>query len=99
MEELEVDGDGFLINRSDWSEFNMYTLAGKDGLTLTAEHCKYIMAARKMYEETNTVPAIRDFAKKFGMDRKAKELYALFESGPMKRIAKYGGLPKPTGCV
>ncbi|MBC8399555.1 MAG: TusE/DsrC/DsvC family sulfur relay protein, partial [Flavobacteriales bacterium] len=31
--------------------------------------------------------------------RKAKELYEVFESGPMKKIAKYGGLPKPTGCV
>ena len=32
-------------------------------------------------------------------DRKAQPLYELFETGPMKRIAKYGGLPKPTGCV
>ena len=99
MEELKTDGDGFLINRSDWTEEVMYMLAGKDGLTLTAEHCKYIIAAREMFEQNGTVPSIREFAKLFGMDRKAKELYELFESGPMKRIVKYGGLTKPTGCV
>ena len=27
------------------------------------------------------------------------KLYEVFESFPMKKIAKYGGLPKPTGCV
>jgi len=45
------------------------------------------------------VPPIREFAKHHGMDRKAQPLYDLFETGPMKRIAKYGGLSKPTGCV
>ena len=60
---------------------------------------KYEIRAREMYNETGTVPAVRVFAKEFGMDRKAKELYDVFESCPMKKIAKYGGLPKPTGCV
>ena len=52
-----------------------------------------------LYNETGTVPAVRIFAKEFGMDRRASKLYEVFESGPMKKIAKYGGLPKPTGCV
>ena len=77
----------------------MYEAAEKDGLELQSEHIHYIMAARAMYEADGVVPPIRDFAKHFGMNRKAKPLYELFESGVMKRIAKYGGLPKPTGCV
>lgn len=96
---LNVDGEGFLVNRDDWNEEVMHELARRDGMELTDEHVKYILAARDMYEENGTVPAIRDFAKHFGMDRKAKPLYALFESGVMKRIAKWGALPKPTGCV
>jgi len=96
---IETDAEGFLIDRNQWSEEIMYKLANQDGMALTDEHVKYILAAREMYEENNTVPAIRDFAKHFGMDRKAKPLYALFESGVMKRIAKWGALPKPTGCV
>jgi len=96
---LNVDGDGFLLNADEWSEDVMYELARNDGLELTEEHVKYVLAARQSYQDNGTVPAIRVFAKQFGMDRKAKPLYDLFTSGVMKRIAKYGGLPKPTGCV
>ena len=28
-----------------------------------------------------------------------KDLFKLWTTGPMKPITKYGGLPKPTGCV
>ena len=38
-------------------------------------------------------------SKEFGMDRKASKLYEVFKSGPMKRLSKVYGLPKPTGCV
>ncbi len=96
---VEVDGDGFLLDMSDWSESIMYELAEKDGFPLNDEHVKYIMSAREMYEENKVVPPLRDFGKAHGMDRKASALQKLFEGGPMKRIAKYGGLPKPTGCV
>ena len=97
--ELNRDGDGFLINTSDWSEEVMYEMAKSDDMEMTDEIKMYIDKARQMYNETGTVPAVRIFAKEFGMDRRASKLYEVFESGPMKKIAKYGGLPKPTGCV
>ena len=96
---MDRDADGFLINTNDWSRDVMSQMAKEDGFVITDEIEKYIMKARDMFHETGTVPAVRVFAKEFGMDRKAKELYDVFESGPMKKIAKYGGLPKPTGCV
>lgn len=96
---LNVDGDGFLINRDDWSEEVMYELARQDGIELTDEMVKYILDLRELYADTGTVPSIREFAKRHGMDRKAKPLYELFKSGPMKRLAKYSACPKPTGCV
>ena len=96
---MERDADGFLLNTSDWSLEIMEEMAENDGFEITDQIKTYIMKAREMYNETGTVPAVRVFAKEFGMDRKAKELYDVFESGPMKKIAKYGGLPKPTGCV
>jgi len=96
---MNRDGDGFLINTGDWSEEIMYQMAKDDDFQITDEIRDYIMKAREMYNETGTVPAIRVFAKEYGMDRKASKLYDIFESGPMKKIAKYGGLPKPTGCV
>jgi len=97
--ELNVDGDGFLIDPNDWNEEVMYELAKRDGLELTEEHIKYIIDARNIYQDTGTVPPIREFAKMYGMDRKAKPLYKLFESGVMKRIAKYSACPAPKGCV
>jgi tRNA 2-thiouridine synthesizing protein E len=96
---LNRDGDGFLVNMNEWNRDVMYQMAQEDGFEITPAIEGYIMRAREMFEETQTVPAIRVFAKELGMDRKAKELYDVFESGPMKKIAKYGGLPRPTGCV
>ena len=96
---LERDGDGFLVDMNQWNEEVMIEMAKQDGFEITEEIKGYINKAREMYDETQTVPAIRVFAKSLGMDRKAKPLYEVFESGPMKKIAKYGGLPKPTGCV
>ena len=97
--ELNRDGDGFLLSIDDWSEEVMYQMAQADNFEITDEIKNYILKAREMYSENGTVPAIRDFAKQFGMDRKASKLYEIFQSGPMKKIAKYEGLPKPTGCV
>ena len=97
--EYEVDGDGFLLDMYAWNQHFMYDSAKADGVTLTDEMVQYIFSARDYYAENQVVPPIREFAKMHGMDRKAQKLYDLFETGPMKRIAKYGGLPKPTGCV
>jgi tRNA 2-thiouridine synthesizing protein E len=77
----------------------MYEMAKSDDMEITEEIKTYINKAREMFNATGTVPAVRIFAKEFGMDRKASKLYDVFKSGPMKKIAKYGGLPKPTGCV
>ena len=97
--QYETDADGFLIDRAQWSNEFMAKSAKEDGIVLTGEHVMYIKNAQKMFERDGVVPSIREFAKSEGLDRKAKKLYAIFESGVMKRIARYGGLPKPTGCV
>jgi len=96
---VETDGDGFLLNRDEWSESVMMELSKKDGFDLSDDHIKYILSARDVFEQEGTVPPLRVFAKMHGMDRKAGPLNELFGGGPMKKIAKYGGLPKPTGCV
>jgi len=84
---------------ADWTPELMHELAAQDGVILNDEMIAYIMSARELFESNQTVPPIREFAKFHGMDRKAQPLYDLFETGPMKRITKFGGLPKPTGCV
>ena len=87
---MDRDGDGFLLNINDWTEELMYQMAKEDDFEITDEIKEYILKAREMFSQSGTVPAMRDFAKEFGMDRKASKLYDIFKSGPMKKIAKYG---------
>jgi TusE/DsrC/DsvC family sulfur relay protein len=94
---VERDGDGYLLSMADWSEEVMYEMAKADDYELTVEKVEQIMKAREYYDENSTVPAIRNFAKYVGMDKKA--MFQMWMTGPMKPITKYGGLPKPTGCV
>ncbi len=94
---LTVDTEGFLVNRDDWSEEAARELARADGMEVSDEIMRYIVEARKMYDANGVVPPIRKFAK--AMDVSTKDLYDTFQKGPMKLICKWGGLPKPTGCV
>jgi len=95
--QLQVDGEGFLVNRDDWTEDVAAQLAETDGFEMTDEIMEYIREARNMYGEDGVVPPIRKFSKKVGTD--SKHLYGVFKKGPMKLICKWGALPKPTGCV
>ncbi len=95
--DFETDGEGYLRNRSEWTPEIAREIARRDGRELTDEIMKYINAAREMYDRNGTVPPIRRFTKDMGVDK--KQLFQVFETGPMKIICKWGGLPKPTGCV
>ncbi|WP_416223978.1 TusE/DsrC/DsvC family sulfur relay protein [Thiohalophilus sp.] len=95
--ELNLDGEGFLVDRDDWSEEVAKELAKQDEMEIDDQIMDLINQARQMYEEDGVVPPIRKFAKQTGVS--SKELYDIFKRGPMKLICKWGGLPKPTGCV
>ena len=94
---VPVDGEGFLVNRDDWNEQMAVELARGDEFDMTDQIMGYIREARAMYDNDGVVPPIRNFAKKMGVS--TKDLYGTFKKGPMKLICKWGGLPKPTGCV
>ena len=94
---VPVDGEGFLVNRDDWSEEIAIELAKEDDFEIDDQIMTYIREARAMYDNDGVVPPIRIFAKKMSVS--TKDLYGVFKKGPMKLICKWGGLPKPTGCV
>lgn len=94
---VPVDGEGFLVNRDDWSEEVAMELAKADAFEIDDQIMTYIREARGMYDNDGVVPPIRKFAKEVGVS--TKDLYGVFKKGPMKLICKWGGLPKPTGCV
>ncbi len=97
MELPARDGDGYLENMNDWSEEIGKAMAEADGIELTDAKWEQILKAREYYDEYQQVPPIRKFAKYLDMDQ--KEVFNMWMTGPMKPITKYGGLPKPTGCV
>ena len=91
------DGDGYLEDMSEWTEEIARAMAEADNYELTDQKWEMIMKAREYYDEYQQVPPIRKFAKYIDMDQ--KDLFNVWMTGPMKPITKYGGLPKPTGCV
>lgn len=93
----ERDGDGYLTDMSLWSPDVAKAMAAADGVELSDQKWEQIIKAREYFDEFGTVPPIRKFAKYIEMDQ--KELFSMWMTGPMKPITKYGGLPKPTGCV
>lgn len=91
------DGDGYLVDMSVWTPEIGRAMAQADGFELDEKKWQQIVRAREYFEEFGSVPPIRKFAKY--LDEDQKELFELWMTGPMKPITKYGGMPKPTGCV
>jgi TusE/DsrC/DsvC family sulfur relay protein len=97
MQLPERDGDGYLVDPSEWTPEVARAMAAADDVELDDVKWEQILKAREYYDEHAVVPPIRKFSKHIGADQ--KEMFKLWMSGPMKPITKYGGLPKPTGCV
>jgi dissimilatory sulfite reductase related protein len=93
----ERDGDGYLVDSSVWTSEIAHAMAQADDVELDVTKWQQILKAREYYEEHAVVPPIRKFSKYMGEDQKA--MFKMWMTGPMKPITKYGGLPKPTGCV
>lgn len=95
---LEVDADGNLANRADWTEEIAVELAKLEGIDeLTERHWLVINFMKKVFDESGDGPTIRRLTKESGVD--TKELYLLFPKGPAKKAARIAGLPKPKGCI
>jgi len=93
----ERDGDGYLVSMDLWTPEIGQAMADADEVELDDDKWSQINAARDYYDGHGVVPPIRKFAKEIGVDKKV--LFKTWNTGPMKPISKYGGLPKPTGCV
>ena len=101
---FETDEEGYLVNRTDWSEDLASEMARLDDCQLTDAHWEVINFLREYYDEYQIAPAVRvltkAIGKKLGADKgNSKYLYELYPYGPAKQACKYAGLPKPTGCV
>ena len=101
-----IDGEGYLEDAETWSEEYATAIAKEDGLELTKEHWEIIHLLRDYWEEYEIVPNIRGLSKvvskRLGEDMgDVRYLHEMFpdSDSPAKALAKYAGLPKPTGCL
>ena len=95
---IEIDEEGFLVNRPDWSDEVAWTLARADGIELTPEHWEVINFIREYNEEFQISPHWRELtkavARKLGQDKgNSKYLYELFPYGA-NQANRYAGLYK-----
>lgn len=97
MQTRNRDDDGYLVDMSDWTPEMGHAMAEAEGYELNDRNWQQIIKAREYYEEFGSVPPIGKFAKHIGEDQ--KDIFDLWMTGPMKPITKYGGMPKPTGCI
>lgn len=100
----DTDEEGYLADLSQWDKDIADYMAKDDGIELTDAHWEVINFLREYYDEYQIAPAVRvltkAIGKKLGKDKgNSKYLYQLFPYGPAKQACKFGGLPKPTGCV
>ena len=97
LEALQIDAEGYLANRDDWSEELAKELAAKMGIELGDEHWKVVNTARAIEAESGSSPGLRKISKR--SETPIKSIYKLFPDGPAKLIAKIAGIPKPKSCL
>ncbi len=92
-----LNGEGFFINPSQWSDEVFEVLAHEAGVQEISE--KQRMAVhfiRKFYEEQGKAPLNHHL--KVGTGMSMAELEVLFPGGIKYGLRRLGGLPDPKGC-
>lgn len=95
--DVDVNEEGFLVDRSQWTPEIAEEIAREVGVTLTPRHWQVLAFCREDTAREGTPPGLRRIAKLSGVEM--KELYQLFPKGPGKLAARIAGLPKPQGCI
>ena len=95
---VDVDGDGFMTDPSQWNEEVATAIAQEEGIAeLTDRHWVAVNFAREDNETKGEPPGVRRITKMAGVP--TKEMYKLFPGGPGILVARIAGLTKPKGCV
>ena len=93
---VEVNDEGYLVNREDWTPEIAAEMAKEAGIELTEKHLEVLEFLRKE-SAAGTALSIRKVGKSGIVD--IKGLYKLFPGGPLKYSSKFAGIPKPASCV
>ena len=94
---FQVNDEGFLTDRSEWSEELASDMAALIGIELDEAHWAPLRFMRDDQAKTGVTPTLRRMQAVGGFD--IKKLYELFPGKPGKKMAWLAGLGKPVGCV
>jgi len=100
---VATDSEGYLVDRSQWSEEFARGLARREGLELTVAHWDVIHFLRDYYAEHGVQAQVRVMIRHFtgiwGQDRGSNHhLHAMFpRGGPQKQGNRLAGLLRTKG--
>jgi tRNA 2-thiouridine synthesizing protein E len=92
---LEVNDEGYMIDKNQWTKEIAKAIALEESLELTAKHFEVIEFLRDRVAKGEGL-TIRSIGKSGIVD--IKGFYALFPGAPLKLATRIGGLPKPVSC-
>jgi len=101
--DILTDGEGYLVDPTDWSEDFARELAALEGLALNAEHWELIRYLREHFARHGTQATVRDMIRHFrtvwDADRGSNRyLHRLFpRGGPQKQGNRLAGLLRTKG--
>jgi len=101
---IDINPDGYMIDRSLWTPAIAEALAARDGIQLTDKHWQILDFLQEYYHEYKISPNVRVLVKhlneRWGEDKVDRTgLYNLFPKGPAFQGTKIAGLPKPYDCI
>lgn len=100
---VEVDSEGYLVDRNQWSEAFALALAAREGLELAAEHWQVIHYLRDYFFEHGVQAQVRvmikHFSEAWGPERGSNhQLHEMFpRGGPQKQGNRLAGLLRTKG--
>ena len=100
---IEVDSEGYLVDRSQWSPEFAHALARREGLHLTPAHWEVIHFLREYYDrhgvQAQVRVMIRHFTREWGASLGSNHhLHDLFPvGGPQKQGNRLAGLLRTKG--
>ena len=101
--EIQTCGEGYIVNRDEWTEGFVQAQAEAEGLELTEEHWDVVRFLRSFYEEHGAQAEVRKMVKYFKVAWDAergnsKYLHKIFPyGGPQKQGNRLAGLLRTKG--
>lgn len=101
--EIETCGEGYIVNRDEWSIEFAYAQAQAEGLELTHEHLDVIMFLRNYFDQHGVQCEVRKMVKHFknAWDEArgtSTYLHRIFpHGGPQKQGNRFAGLLRTKG--